>query len=191
VAKLNSSGWTIAIALSGWLAALFVGVLDLPQKVHSFFENAPKAKEDVVTWWNLNTDFTGSWTNEGDVTKPADKPVALEMRVYGGRIDGEIWSDGLSDMPHPVLLLGGNISQGGLDAYAFDFINGKEAIFATFRITKNGDRLILKTLQQGPPFFSKEAELFRSPDALKDKPRTNFEFFKKFLDSQKKQGSKD
>lgn len=44
--------------MSGWVAALFIGVLDLPQKIHSFAETLPAAKEDVATWWNLNTEFT-------------------------------------------------------------------------------------------------------------------------------------
>jgi hypothetical protein len=63
-------------------------------------------------------------------------PVALRMRVYRGRVDGEIWSDALSDMLHPVILLGGDLRHGELDSYAFDFIEGKQAIYATFKITR-------------------------------------------------------
>ncbi|PDT73702.1 hypothetical protein CO675_29315 [Bradyrhizobium sp. C9] len=177
----------IFLLVSGWIATLFVGVLDLPQKIHSFFEAFPNAKEDVATWWNLNTEFTGSWTNEGDITSTGDvMPVALRMRVYGGRVDGEIWSNGLSDAIHPVILLGGDLRQGRLDAYAFDFIGGKEVVYATFKIEKKGDNLFLKTLEQPVQLFPTEAELFANPDALKEKPLTNFDLIQKMLKSPKK-----
>jgi len=176
-----ASGWIVSV-----LVSLFLGILDLPQKVHSFFENYPKAKADVATWWNLNTDFTGSWTNEGDVTTPSNlKLVAIQMRVYGGRVDGEIWSDGLSDTIHPVILLGGDVSHGGLDAYAFDFVGGKQAIFARLKITKDGNNLVLTTVEQAAEFFPREARLFPNPDALKDKPLTNFELIERALKQQK------
>ncbi|WP_407114299.1 hypothetical protein [Bradyrhizobium sp. LMG 9283] len=65
----------------------------------------PAAKQDIATWWNLNTEFTGSWTNEGDITSTSDAmPVALKMRVYSGKADGEIWSNGLSATIHPTIL---------------------------------------------------------------------------------------
>jgi hypothetical protein len=173
--------------VSGWIATLFVGVLDLPQKIHSFFETLPAAKVDVATWWNLNTEFTGSWTNEGDIASTGDvMPLALKMRVYGGKVDGEIWSNGLSDTIHPTILLGGDLRHGMLDAYAFDFIGGKEVVYATFNIEKKGDNLFLKTLEQAAQFFPKEAELFTNPDALKDKPLSNFDLILKMLKSQKK-----
>lgn len=177
----------IFLLVSGWIAALFVGALDLPHKIHSFFETLPAAKEDVATWWNLSTDFTGSWTNEGDITS-TDKamPVALRMRVYGGKVDGEIWSDGLSNTIHPTILLGGDLRRGELDAYAFDFIDGKEVVYAIFKIKRNGEKLVLNTLEQPVQFFPKEAELFNNPDALKDKPLTNFDLILKMVKSQKK-----
>lgn len=177
-----SKSGKVLIFASGWIATVFLGILDLPQKVHSSFESYPKAKEDVATWWNLNTDFSGSWTNEGDVaTAEKLEPVALRMRVYGGRVDGEIWSDGLKNTIHPVILLGGTVRYGELDAYAFDFIGGQQAIFARFKITKKGDDLILTTVEQPIEFFPKEAQLFPSPDALKDKPLINFELIEKAL----------
>ena len=55
--------WKLIIAISGWLAALFMGVLDLPSKVNSFFAETPKAYESVLNWWNLNTKITGTWTS--------------------------------------------------------------------------------------------------------------------------------
>jgi hypothetical protein len=180
--KTWSKYFKVLIFASGWIATLFLGVLDLPPKVHSFFESYPMAKEDVATWWNLNADFTGSWTNEGDVTTAENlKPVALRMRVYGGRVDGEIWSDGLKDTIHPVILLGGTLRHGELDAYAFDIIGGQQAIFARFKITKKSEDLILTTVEQPIEFFPKEAQLFPSPDALKDKPLINFELIEKAL----------
>jgi hypothetical protein len=170
------------IFASGWIATVFLGVLDLPQKVHSFFESYPKAKQDVATWWNLNTDFTGSWTNEGDVSATEKlKPVALRMRVYGGRVDGEIWSDGLSETIHTVILLGGSIRYGELDAYAFDIVDGKQVIFALFKIAKKGDDLMLTTVEQPVGFFPEEAQLFPNPDALKDRPLINIELIEKAL----------
>lgn len=173
------------LLVSGWIAALFIGILDLPQKVHSFFETLPAAKSDVATWWNLNVDFSGAWTNEGDVTATIAMPMALSMRVYGGKIDGEIWSDGLSNTIHPVILLGGDLRGGELHAYAFDYIGGKEMVYATFKIKKSGDKLVLETLAQPIEFFPKQAELFANPDALKDKPLTNLDLILKSLKANK------
>lgn len=56
-----------------------------------------------------------SWTNEGDITSTSDAMrVALKMRVYGGKVDGEIWSNGLSGTIHPTILLGGELRHGKL-----------------------------------------------------------------------------
>ncbi|WP_426409443.1 hypothetical protein [Bradyrhizobium ganzhouense] len=184
--NFREAGKTL-ILVSGWVATLFVGVLDLPQKIHSFSETLPAAKEDVVTWWNLNTEFTGSWTNDGDITSTSGAmPVALKIRVYGGKVDGEIWSNGLSDTIHPTILLGGDLRHGKLDAYAFDYIGGREVVYAIFNIEKKGDNLVLVTREQQVQFFPKEAMLFANPDALKEKPLTNFDLILKMLKSQKK-----
>ncbi|MGY3462998.1 hypothetical protein ACVWW5_008503 [Bradyrhizobium sp. LM3.4] len=113
-------------------------------------------------------------------------PVALKMRVYGGKVDGEIWSNGLSGTIHPTILLGGELRHGKLDAYAFDYIGGKEAVYAIFNIEKKGDNLVLRTREQSVQFFPKETELFANPDALKDKPLTNFDLILKTLKSQKR-----
>ena len=174
------------LLVSGWIAALFIGVLELPQKVHSFFETLPAARSDVATWWNLNVEFTGAWTNEGDIISTIAMPMALSTRVYSKKIDGEIWSDGLSNSIHPVILLGGELRGGELQAYAFDYIEGKETVYATFKIKKMGDRLVLETLEQPVEFFPKQAELFANSDALIDKPLTNFDLITKSLKASRK-----
>ena len=180
-----TKGAKTLLLLSGWIVSVFLGVLELPQKFHSFFENYPKAKSETVDWWNLNTEFTGSWTNEGDVVAPSDrKLVAVRMRTYNGRVDGEIWSESLSDTIHPVILLGGNVNHSRLDAYAFDYIEGKEAVFARLTIKKAGDDLILTTIDQAADFFPKETRLFPNPDALEGKPLINFELIEKILKQQ-------
>lgn len=108
------------------------------------------------------------------------------MRVYGKKIDGEIWSDGLSNSIHPVILLGGELRGGELQTYAFDYIEGKETVYATCKIKKMSDRLVLETLEQPVEFFPKQAELFADPDALKDKPLTNFDLINQKFEGQQK-----
>jgi hypothetical protein len=71
---------------------LLVGLLDLPAKINSFFDEAPKAATRIGDWLFMDKSLSGVWSSapEGDViAKPTDPqlddlegaPVDLEMHV--------------------------------------------------------------------------------------------------------------
>ena len=169
------------IAISGWAAAALIWILHAPASINSFFAEAPKTTENVALWWNLDRSFTGSWSNEGNleltdedqrlVTLPGS-PVALQLRVYGGKVDGFIVTDGLRK--HWITSLAhidGIKEKGEIKGNIFDFENGKRVILSKFHIkyTKSGDVEILHLapLEQSMQFIPQEARLHRvSPDEM-------------------------
>jgi hypothetical protein len=193
VAKLNSSFWTIAIALSGWIAALFLGILDLPAKINSFFKELPTASENVASWWNLNKHLTGTWTSdiEGNVdateadwkkaTAPGG-PVSMRLRVYGGKVEGEIYSKGLEEKYiYSVAMIEGVESGGEVQAIAYDFVGGKKTAIATLRIKRSANGLEMKTVEQPIQFFPDEALLHADENAMDGKGQINIELIQRAL----------
>jgi hypothetical protein len=98
----------LTLFVSGWVAAAFIGLLTLPAKINSIFEDTPKAYEKASNWWNLNTKISGTWTSsvEGwiDATDEDrrlqggnERPVVIQVRVYSGEANGEIYSEGLKN----------------------------------------------------------------------------------------------
>lgn len=56
--------WQWTLLASGWVVSLFLGLLDLPEKIVSFAESGPKAKEYAAGWfWNYQT-FTGRFSSD-------------------------------------------------------------------------------------------------------------------------------
>jgi hypothetical protein len=175
---------TVLIAISGWAAALFLGLLELPGKVNAFFEEMPKATESVVTWWKLDKDFTGTWTSnwEGIIgLSKADQemaqleggPVVLKMRVWGGEMEGEIVSEGLrTRYVFSRIMLRGEKRRRIVEAVAFDYVGGEPTGLARFQLsllsTEDGGGLHLKTLEQADKYLPVEAKLYRNEEAMPD-----------------------
>lgn len=170
------SAVTILVAASGWIVSLFLGVLELPTKVNSFFEDGPKAKQNVVNWLLLDETFTGIWTSdlEGWVDATEDErraslaaggPVTLRVRVYNGSAEGEIRTEGLANTyVYPVVLLEGEKRDGGIDLVAYDYVGGKKTALAQLRLDlgEGGLPLRLAAVKQAGPFFPHEANLYRT-----------------------------
>ncbi|GEM_PF-6679396 len=175
----NGISWgTIAVAVSGWLVSVFLGLLELPTKINSFISDVPKAKESVADWLLLDQKYTGMWTSstEGWVdatdqelnsSKDSGGPVSLRMRVYNGRVEGEIESAGLSEIyVYSAILLEGEKRDTGIDLLAYDYVGGKKTNLALMRLTLNDEDerlpLRLETIKQGGPLFPEKARLYRT-----------------------------
>ncbi|MGX5667670.1 hypothetical protein ACWKW9_17005 [Rhizobium daejeonense] len=169
---------TIAVAASGWLVSVFLGLLELPAKINSFMSEAPKAKESVADWLLLDQDYTGMWTSsvEGWVDATDEElnsstasggPVSLRMRIYNGRVEGEIESAGLTKIyVFSAILIEGEKRDNGIDLLAYDYVGGKKTNLALMRLTLNDEDerlpLQLETIKQGGPFFPERARLYRT-----------------------------
>ena len=177
--RRRSISWgTIAVAASGWLVSVFLGLLELPAKINSFMSEAPKAKESVADWLLLDQDYTGMWTSsvEGWVDATDEElnsstasggPLSLRMRVYNGRVEGEIESAGLSEIyVYSAILLEGEKRDNGIDLLAYDYVGGKKTNLALMRLTLSDKDerlpLHLETIKQGGPFFPERARLYRT-----------------------------
>lgn len=169
---------TLAFAASGWIVSAFLGLLELPAKINSFIDEAPKAKASVVDWLLLDQNFTGMWTSsvEGWVDATAQElddasasagPVSLRLRVYNGQAEGEIESEGLREISvYSAILLEGSKRDGGIDLIAYDYVGGQKTAIAQMRLTlgDDGERLPLhlKTVRQGGPFLPEQVNLYRT-----------------------------
>lgn len=182
-AKLqNISRWIFW--LSGWLAAVAVGVLHLPAEINSFFVEAPKSAENISNLLFLNTKLTGTWTSdiEGWINATDEDrrlsggdagPLVMTIRVYGGDADGEIVSEGLKK--HYVfsrIMFKGREQGGQVEGVAFDYVDGKPMALAKIQIShlgSDGDNTLrFKTLEQPDQFFPAEARLHRDANAMPD-----------------------
>ncbi|CAH0338925.1 hypothetical protein [Rhizobium sp. CECT 9324] len=179
MSRRRSISWgTIALTASGWIVSVFLGLLELPAKINSFTSEAPKAKESVADWLLLDQDYTGMWTSslEGwvdatdqELNSSTDSggPVSLRMRVYNGRVEGEIESTGLSEIyVYSAILIEGEKRDNGIDLLAYDYVGGKKTNLALMRLTLNDEDerlpLHLETIKQGGPFFPERARLYRA-----------------------------
>jgi len=174
--KLSTT--TILIAASGWVVSVFLGLLELPAKVNSFFDEGPKAQQNITDWLLLDETYTGVWTSdlegwvdatdeERSASLASGGPVTMRMRVYNGKVEGEIRTEGLAQSYiYSALLLEGEKRNGGIDLIAYDYIDGKKAPLALMRVSMGDqdERLPLHLLveKQGGPFFPEEANLYRT-----------------------------
>lgn len=179
-AKNHAFRWiTPIVAVSGWLAALFIGLLDLPAKINSFAKEQPQATERVANWLLLDKALTGSWTSsqpEGEViAKHIDAaldalegaPVHLQMTVYRGRVEGTISSGGLGKLyPFSLVELEGRSRAGHIEGTAWDVVNGEKVALGGFTLTpaeRNGEPVLLfDIVRQSAKFFPSKAILWQA-----------------------------
>lgn len=167
----------IALTASGWIAAFFVGILDLPTKINSFATEAPKATKHLGDWIFLDKTLTGSWTSsqpEGEVIAKPTFPALdaldgallhLEMTVYRGEAVGSIYSGGLEKRYiFSLVELEGRSSNGRIEAVAWDVVNGKKVNLAEFTLTPSehsGEPVLeFKLVRQFTDYFPKKAILW-------------------------------
>lgn len=191
------------VALSGWAAAALIWVLQAPASVNSFFAEGPKAVENVATWWNLDKQFTGTWSNEVNVDIPPDDvrlmgldgaPIAIELRVYGGSVDGYVITGGLGkNWLQNKALVAGNLINGKIEGYVYDFHGGKREKMALIEIThstgEQGEFLYIKTLDQPMQFLPDEGRVYRVDEKYMPAAELNMDLFKKIEEEAKKERS--
>ena len=171
----------VLITVSGWVAAGGIWILELPAKINSFNSEYQK----TVDWWNLNAKITGTWTSnvEGwvDATDEDRRlqggeqgPVILQIRVYGGAAEGEVYSEGLksSYVASRIFLKGDTHGSDRVDGVIYDYIGGEPKALAQFELSylkNNGkESLRLSTIKQSGPFLPLETKLYRDDKAMPD-----------------------
>jgi hypothetical protein len=181
-----ASGWKIwagrGFAISGWMVAVFLGFLELPEKINKFFEQAPTAMKNVGDAFNRDTRFTGTWTSdwETDITAPLEyldksrfegEPVVLRIDAYAGKVTGEINSAGLGKRwVFSRLILDGIITGGVMHGVVVDIVDRKPMALARFDLTPavgaEGPELRLSAVEQPVPFLPMEAHFRRDETAM-------------------------
>ncbi|MBZ9881736.1 hypothetical protein LB535_05165 [Mesorhizobium sp. CA10] len=189
---------TALIAASGWLVAVFLGLLELPAKVNSFFNEAPAAYKNVTDFVLLDQQYSGVWTSdlEGVIDATDEErtastvegsPVVLRLRVYHGEVEGELYSGGLEKhYVHTRLTVEGRKRWSGtIDAIIYDYMDGKKTALAQFELAldeKAWPPLRLKVVHQPMHFLPETISLYRKDDAFPDDlGGINVEFYKKVL----------
>ncbi|MCS4242723.1 hypothetical protein M2418_002249 [Rhizobium sp. BIGb0125] len=196
--KSRVSVITILVAASGWIVSLFIGVLELPSKINSFMLEAPKAKQDVVDWLNFDQDYTGHWTSsvedwvdateeERALSTVADGPMRMRLRVYGGRVEGEIETEGLKESYiFNNLLLEGSETSEGLTVWAYDYVDGKKRGFAEFRLKLLDEERLPLAMEvvQGGMGLPAQARLYRTSTDISEPiyRQPNMELLKRVIE---------
>lgn len=162
--------------------SLFLGVLELPTKINSFMTEGPKAKQEITDWINLDQNYTGQWTSsvegwidatdeEWALATAENGPVRMRLRVYGGEVEGEIESEGLKkDYVFNNLLLEGKKVSGGLDVWAYDFIEGKKTGIAELSLKLTDEERLPLDFQvvKGGMWLPSHAKLYRTTTDISD-----------------------
>lgn len=136
---------------SGWIASIFLGVLDLPEKIVSFSSNAPAAAERTKDWmWNYKQ-YEGrfssdpqAWTEkniigaEGEADSDEGE-IQLSIIYEGtGRYAGEIHSKFMAEKyfaPWSRVMLAGEVAVGrGFSGEVWDVVNNEKAVYTRFRL---------------------------------------------------------
>lgn len=168
----------LLLGIGGWIAAAFLGFLDLPAKINSFTKEAPEASQAIGDALYLDKKLTGAWSSapEGDViakdTDPLldalpEAPVDIEMRVYHGRAAGNIYSNGLEHRYiYSQVQLEGSASGGHVQAVAWDVVGGKKVFLAKLQLDlaqRSGEPVVIFTVvEQSTPYFPKRAILWQT-----------------------------
>lgn len=162
--------WVTAIlVVCGWILMNGITALDnagkLPSATASLYEK-------VSLWYRTDKDWTGRWTNEGDVDarNQPDVYVDLDILVQNGLVQGTISSGRQQEsIPLQFVLLEGSVNDDTLDVLAFDFFQGYSKRIATFKITKldSGglDQINVVTTWQAESWFPEETILWRSGES--------------------------
>lgn len=137
--------------VSGWVAAVFVGVLELPAKIISFSGNFAPAKETTL---NAAIDYQkyvgrfssdpNSWVGRNlvsDGTRPPDDgDIQLDIEYLGhGEYRGEIRSTYMAKhalAPWSRVMIDGKVGlTGTFQGVVWDIVNGSRASYALFRLS--------------------------------------------------------
>ena len=145
-------GWGQWLLLaSGWVVALFVGVLELPAKIVSFSENFAPAKETTLNAAIDYKKYDGRFSSDpnawigrnliGDGTHPPDEgDIQIDIEYLGlGKYRGEIRSAYMAKhalAPWSRVMIDGEVGlTGDFRGVVWDIINGGRVPYASFRLS--------------------------------------------------------
>lgn len=136
---------------AGWLAAALMGVLDLPQKINSFYAEKDQALANLSARFD-KTRFVGRWTNDEELhpsrvayvedpdAKPATDRGSLQLTIVensDGSYSGEIVSAKILEttLPWTAVQLEGRIGPlGGFDGAIVEGILGRKTTLGFFKL---------------------------------------------------------
>jgi hypothetical protein len=132
---------------------------------------ASRLYSKVSTWYHTDQEWTGKWTNEGEIDArfQPDIYVDLDLLVLDRSVQGTIGSGPQRDaIPLQFVLVEGAVMGGTLEVLAFDYFQGVPKRIATFKITRiesdSLNQIKIVTTWQSQPWFPKETTLWRMGD---------------------------
>ena len=178
---------SIGLAVSGWAAALFMGLLNLPAAINSFAKELPSAAETTGIWVPIDKRFGGAWGmvpdcqvdpfKVGDLTESPPPPghgLDLILTFDGDEVSGEIISEGLRKRyVFPEVEMVGRASGPTAELRVFDWVDAKPVTLAKIDVTRVGNNCLkFNTKGQAADFFPANAFLAReSSQEYKHIPR--------------------
>ncbi len=140
------------LPISGWLAAAFMGALNLPGAINSFVKEYPAAAESTGIWLPIDQRITGDWSavqscsldhidlpdlSDSDEQLRPKVGLDLHLEVQGKIISGSILSKGLSaNAPQPEAFLAGLVDGTTARLQVFDWIDGKPVVFSNIKVLR-------------------------------------------------------
>jgi hypothetical protein len=165
---------------SGWVAAVLVGVLELPAKIVSFSESYGPAKEATLNAVIDYRKYVGRFSSDpnasldrnlvGGDTKPSDEgDIQLDIEYLGnGKYRGEIRSAYMAKhalAPWSRVMIDGKVGlTGTFEGVVWDIVGGGRASYALFRLSpadeSNGSLRLTPTSEND--IFPGEVALWRT-----------------------------
>lgn len=172
----RSEWFGTGVAVSGWVAALLMGLLNLPAAINSFNKELPSAAETTGLWVPIDKRFNGAWGmvsnckvdpfEVGDLTEsapPTGHGLDLTLKFDGDQVSGEIISDGLrTGYIFPEVEMVGRASGSTADLRVFDWIDAKATTLAIINITRVGSNCLkFTTIRQNTDLLPATAFMAR------------------------------
>lgn len=186
----NRNWLTIVLAVSGWMTAFGLGLLDLPEKINKFYKELPEAKENTGIWPPIDKRFAGAWKmvaqckndpfevgdldNSDEKLEPEGHGLDLELTFEGQVVSGEIMTDKLAkDYVTPEVAMVGHAVGPTAHMRVVDWIDGKAITVAWVDVSRVGENCLeFRATTDGMNYFPKHASLARqSDDEYKSIPR--------------------
>lgn len=169
----------VLLGMSGWLAALMLGFLELPAKINSFFSEKDVALINLSFRFDKKT-YIGRWTNdeslrpftnmisEGALLGDHGSLQLILSESEGGKIEGEIVCATL--FPFTRVFVSGQVAiTGGFDGLIWDIVENKRKVLAYFRLEPDDSDMLRFT---SDPTFARiipsESMLWRTSEKMSD-----------------------
>jgi len=172
---------------SGWIASLFIGLLDLPEKLVSFLDNAPVARERAAVWvWDYKryegrfSSDPNAWTErnlvEADAPQVDDGEIQLDLTYdQAGHYSGEIHSQVMAEKsfaPWSRVMISGEVGvTGTFRGEVWDIVANEKAFYTRFHLTVDDPQkgtLRLTPLRPDDGVFPGEIVLWPTNRAMSD-----------------------